>query len=91
MLQESTEQLAIALKNWERAVNEAYKKELEEQKKGIFPFPHRQAQITLQERLKKLCKNSTFTSVQATAIQSAWQAWRPPQKKPISPRRINPQ
>jgi len=89
MLRESTEQLAIALKNWERAVNEAYKKELEEQKKGIFPFPHRQAQITLQERIKKLCKSSTFTTVQAAAIQSAWQAWKPPQKKLVRPQRIN--
>jgi len=78
-LETATRKLAIALSEWERAVNEEYrlaKKSLE--LAGNY-FPQRNAQIAIQEELKQIVVAGSFSNVQCGGINAAWSAWRPPQ------------
>ena len=68
--------LAIALSEFGRALDTAYRLRQVEQAQ----FPNRQAQILLQQEVKAIA-NRGLSPIQSAGILGAWAAWRP-QTKP---------
>ena len=83
-LESATKRLAIALSEWERAVNEEYRLAKKSLDLAGNYFPQRNAQVAVQEELKAIIVAGSFSSVQCAGVNAAWSAWRPPQSRPMT-------
>lgn len=79
-LETAARNLAVALSEFQRAVNEEYRLVSKTLTANGDLFPARNAQIAVQDSLKRITSSGTFSSMQAAGINAAWRAWQPLQK-----------
>jgi len=83
-IREATEKLAIAISEWEAALNLEYIRRKQSMHRAGNLFPAHHALIGMQEDLKQLMGTGFFPKIHAITINSAWGAWRPISKKRIN-------
>jgi hypothetical protein len=77
-LETAVRNLAGALTEFQRALNEEYRIVSKTLDANGDLFPKRSGKIELQKSLEKITSSGKFTSIQAGRINGAWRAWAPP-------------
>ena len=77
-LETAVRNLAVALSEFQRALNEEYRLITKSLDANGDLFPKRSGKIELQKGLEKITSSGKFTSIQAGGINGAWRAWAPP-------------
>jgi hypothetical protein len=89
-LETAAHNLAIALSEFSRALDSEYRSISRNLSQQGDLFPRRNAQVILQNKLKKLTAHSQFAPVQAGGINGAWQSWGPKNRPVVNTQKKEP-